>query len=150
MQIKTEPRILRFLIYSFMILPLIPLHSDLLHPASYQKVAGDSSVKHFALDGDSSYFNPKFSFQNAMPIFSNTIIPYMILRIIFPTLSDNWRAFGGYLSLFVIQSRYLASGNFVWLISSSMFCNTSWIYSILDSCSVLQFLFFSNGVLELV
>lgn len=78
---------LRLLIYSFMVLPLsslcIQIWSILLQ---YQKVRGGSSVKLFALEGDSSYFNPKFSFQNVIPIFSNTIILLMTLKSILPTL----------------------------------------------------------------
>lgn len=118
MQIKTEPRTLRLLMYSFMVLPLsflcIQICSILLQ---CQKVRGDSSEKIFALEGDSSYFNSKFSCQNAIPIFSNTVIPHVTLTSILPTLSGYWRTFGGCFPLFMIQSSYLASGIFVWFLS---------------------------------
>lgn len=119
---------LRLLIYSFMVLPLsslcIQIWSILLQ---YQKVRGGSSVKLFALEGDSSYFNPKFSFQNVIPIFSNTIILLMTLKSILPTL----RLLKSIcLALFMVQPRCLASVS-CWFCLSSVFSNTSCLYEII-------------------
>lgn len=118
MQIKSESRTLRLLMCGFVILPLsflcIQICSILLH---CKKVTADGSVKLFALESD-SYFNPKLSFQNVIPVFSKRVISHVTLTSILPTLSDYWRTFGGCLPVFMIQPRYLASVNFLWLVLS--------------------------------
>lgn len=125
MQIKAEPRSLRLLIYSFMVLLLSFLRICSIQ-LQYQK------VKLFASEGHSSYFHPRFSFQNIIPLFSNTVIPMWPLQAFFPLIQIiEEQLVGVYPSLWFSPGIYLLWILFGWFCLSSVFCNTSCLYEII-------------------